>query len=30
MAQVELKDVVKRFGSTQVVHGANLSIEDNG
>lgn len=29
MAQVELKDVVKRFGSTQVVHGANLAIKDN-
>jgi multiple sugar transport system ATP-binding protein len=29
MAQVELKNVVKRFGSTQVVHGANLSIQDN-
>jgi len=29
MAQVELKDVVKRFGSTQVVHGVNLFIEDN-
>jgi multiple sugar transport system ATP-binding protein len=29
MAQVELKDVIKRFGSTRVVHGANLVIEDN-
>lgn len=29
MAQVELKDVSKKFGSTQVVHGANLSISDN-
>jgi multiple sugar transport system ATP-binding protein len=29
MAQVELKDVVKRFGSTQVVHGIDLLIEDN-
>ena len=29
MAQVELKDVIKRFGSTQVVHGVNLSIEDD-
>jgi len=29
MAQVELKDVVKRFGSTQVVHGTNLAIDDN-
>jgi multiple sugar transport system ATP-binding protein len=29
MAQVELKDVVKRFGSTQVVHGVDLFIEDN-
>ena len=29
MAQVELRDVVKRFGSTQVVHGVDLSIQDN-
>jgi multiple sugar transport system ATP-binding protein len=29
MAQVELKDVIKRFGSTQVVHGVDLVIEDN-
>jgi len=29
MAQVELRDVIKKFGSTQVVHGANLSIQDN-
>jgi len=29
MAQVELKEVVKRFGSTQVVHGVDLAIEDN-
>ncbi|WP_136796812.1 MULTISPECIES: ABC transporter ATP-binding protein [Desulfosediminicola] len=29
MAQVELKEVIKRFGSTQVVHGVNLAIEDN-
>lgn len=29
MARVELKDVVKRFGKTQVVHGANLTISDN-
>ena len=29
MAQVELRDVVKKFGSTQVVHGTNLTIEDN-
>ncbi|MFW2366790.1 MAG: ABC transporter ATP-binding protein [Desulforhopalus sp.] len=29
MAQVELENVVKRFGATQVVHGANLFIEDN-
>ena len=29
MAQVELIDVTKRFGATEVVHGANLSIEDN-
>lgn len=29
MARVELKDVVKRFGSTQVVHGIDLFIEDN-
>lgn len=29
MAQVELRNVVKRFGSTQVVHGADLIIEDN-
>jgi multiple sugar transport system ATP-binding protein len=29
MAQVELKKVSKRFGTTEVVHGADLSIEDN-
>lgn len=29
MAQVELKNVIKKFGSTEVVHGANLSIQDN-
>ncbi len=29
MAQVELKNVIKRFGSTQVVHNTTLSIEDN-
>jgi len=29
MAQVELVNVVKQFGSTTVVHGANLSIADN-
>ncbi len=29
MAQVELKEVVKRFGRTKVVHGASLTIEDN-
>ena len=29
MAQVELENVVKRFGATQVVHGADLIIEDN-
>ena len=29
MAQVELVNVVKKFGSTEVVHGANLSINDN-
>lgn len=29
MAQVELSNVVKRFGNTQVVHGINLSIDDN-
>lgn len=29
MAQVELLDVVKKFGSTTVVHGANLSIADD-
>ncbi len=29
MAQVELKNVVKRFGSTQVVHGVDLKIEDD-
>lgn len=29
MAQVELKKVVKRFGSTQVVYGVDLCIEDN-
>ena len=29
MAQVELVDVCKRFGATEVVHNANLSIDDN-
>jgi len=29
MAQVELVDVVKTFGSTTVVHGINLSIADD-
>ncbi len=29
MAQVELVDVYKRFGATEVVHDANLSIGDN-
>lgn len=29
MAQVELNEVIKRYGSTQVVHGANLNINDN-
>lgn len=29
MAQVELVDVCKRFGATEVVHRANLSIDDN-
>ncbi len=29
MARVELKNVVKRFGRTQVVHGADLIINDN-
>lgn len=29
MAQVELVNVVKRFGSIEVVHGADLSISDN-
>jgi len=29
MAQVELINVIKRFGSTQVVHGASLEIGDN-
>ena len=29
MAQVELVDVCKRFGATEVVHDANLSIGDN-
>ena len=29
MAQVDLINVVKKFGSTTVVHGANLSIADN-
>ncbi len=29
MAQVELLNVVKKFGSTTVVHGANLSIADD-
>ena len=29
MAQVELKSVVKKYGTTQVVHGADLKITDN-
>jgi len=29
MAQVELENVCKRYGSTEVVHNAGLSIEDN-
>lgn len=29
MAQVELNSVVKRYGSTQVVHGVDLKIDDN-
>lgn len=29
MAQVELKEVVKRFGTTEVVHGVDLEINDN-
>lgn len=29
MAHVELKEVVKRFGTTEVVHGASMSIQDN-
>jgi len=29
MAQVELENVCKRYGSTEVVHGASLSIQDN-
>lgn len=29
MAHVELKDVTKRFGTTQVVHGVDLFIDDN-
>lgn len=29
MAQVELTDVIKKFGANQVVHGVNLSIDDN-
>ncbi|MCP3890038.1 MAG: sn-glycerol-3-phosphate ABC transporter ATP-binding protein UgpC [Desulfobulbaceae bacterium] len=29
MAQVELRDVIKKFGSTKVVHGASLLIQDN-
>jgi multiple sugar transport system ATP-binding protein len=29
MAQVELLNVSKRFGTTEVVHGADLSINDN-
>lgn len=29
MAKVELLEVTKRFGSTDVVHGINLSIDDN-
>ncbi len=29
MAEVTLRDVVKRYGKTEVVHGINLSIKDN-
>ncbi len=29
MATIELRDVTKDFGGVQVIHGANLSIEDN-
>ena len=29
MAQVELVNIIKRFGSTEVVHGADLTIDDN-
>ena len=29
MADVTLKDVVKRFGKVEVVHGVNLEIEGN-
>src|SRR5688500_17551168 len=28
MASVTIRDVVKAFGATQVVHGVNISIED--
>ncbi|RLC07875.1 MAG: glycerol-3-phosphate ABC transporter ATP-binding protein, partial [Deltaproteobacteria bacterium] len=29
MAKVILKDIVKKFGKTEVVHGINLEIADN-
>ncbi len=29
MAQVELDNVIKRYGATQVVHGVDLAIEEN-
>ena len=28
MAEVVLKNVVKRYGETQVIHGVDLYIED--
>ncbi len=28
MASITLKDVVKRFGKTEVIHGVNLDISD--
>jgi ABC-type sugar transport system ATPase subunit len=29
MATIELRDVTKDFGGVQVIHGANLSVQDN-
>ena len=29
MAQVQLRNVKKRFGETQVIHGIDMNIQDN-